>query len=64
MEVLSAVLLASDIVCTVVLVYCLYSVFRWALSRVSDWRVSRGKRAWSERRCLVLSLFAALSFIL
>ena len=61
MEVLSAVLIASDIVCTVVLVF---SVLLWALSRVSEWRVSRGKRGWSERRCLVLSLLAALSFIL
>lgn len=64
MEILSLVLLVADLVCTLVLVLCLFHVLRWALSRVSEWREDDGKRPWSARRCFVLALLAALSFIL
>ena len=64
MELLSLVLVVADLICTLVLVFCLFHVLRWALSRVSEWREADGKRPWSARRCLVLSLLAVLSFIL
>lgn len=64
MEVLSLVLVVADLICMLVLVFCLFHVLRWALARVSEWREAQGKRSWSARRCLVLALLAALSFIL
>ena len=64
MEVFSLVLVVADLICTLVLVFCLFHVLRWALSRVSEWRVSIGKRPWSARRCFVLALLAVVSFIL
>lgn len=64
MELLSLVLVVGDIVCTLVFAYCFYLVLRFALSRVSDWRVSLGRREISARRALVLAVLAALSFIL
>ena len=64
MEVLSLVLVVADLICTLVLVFCLFHVLRWALSRVSEWREASGGTPWSARRCFVFALLAALSFIL
>ena len=64
MELLSLVLVVADLICTLVLVFCLFHVLRWALSRVSEWREADGKRPWSARLCFALALLAALSFIL
>lgn len=64
MDVFTVIVLGLDLVCTLVLVLCIYHVLRWALSRVSDWRESNGRRAWSARRCFVLALLASISFIL
>lgn len=64
MELLSLVLVVGDIVCTLVFAYCVFLVLRLALSRVSEWRVSLGRREISARRALVLAVLAALSFIL
>ena len=64
MELLSLVLVVGDIACTLVFAYCVYLVLRLALSRVSEWRVSLGRREIPARRALVLAVLAALSFIL
>ena len=64
MELLSLVLVVGDIACTLVYAYCVYLVLRFALSRVSEWRVSHGRREISARRALVFAVLAALSFII
>ncbi len=64
MEMPSLVLVVADLTCTLVLVFSLFHVLRWALSRVSEWREADGKRPWSARRCFVLALLAVVSFIL
>ena len=64
MEIVSLLILVVDFICTLVLVFCIHHVLRWALVRVSEWRWSIGKRSWSSGLCFVLALLAALSFVL
>ena len=64
MELLSVALVVADIVCTLVFSYCVYLVLRLALPRVSEWRVSSGRRPISPRVAAVLAALSALSLIL
>lgn len=64
MDVPAVVLLVADFVCTIALALVVYQVARWALSRVSEWRASAGKRPFTARRCFLLAFMSALSFIL
>lgn len=64
MELLSIALVVADIVCTLVFAYCVYLVLRLALPRVSEWRVSAGRRAISPRVAAALAALSSLSLIL
>lgn len=61
MQLLSMALVVADIVCTLVFAYSVYLVLRLALPRVSEWRVSAGRRAISPRAAVVLAALSALS---
>ena len=64
MELLSIALVVADIVCTLVFAYSVYIVLRLVLPRVSEWRVSAGRRAISPRAAAALAALSALSLIL
>lgn len=64
MDAFLSFLVVLDLVFTAVFAWAIYQVLRFALSRVSEWRVSRGGRAIPAAVAVLVALASAISYIL